>query len=172
MQSLIGDLLAYSRVGTKGGALQPTKAQSSFDTALRNLAASIQDAGAVITSDPLPVVRADAIQLTQVFQNLIGNAIKFRSERRPEVHIGARREQEAWLFWVRDNGIGIAPEYTERIFLIFQRLHTRNKYPGTGIGLAICKKIVERHGGKIWIESQPDQGATFYFTISDRGEHQ
>ena len=171
MQSLIGDLLVYSRVGTKGEALQTTNAQSPLETALHNLAASIQNAGAVITADAMPVVRADAIQLTQLFQNLIGNAIKFRSDRQPQVHVGARREQDAWLFWVRDNGIGIAPEYAERIFLIFQRLHTRTKYPGTGIGLAVCKKIVERHGGKLWVESQPGQGATFYFTISDRGEH-
>ena len=171
MQSLIGDLLGYSRVGTKGGALQPTQTQSSLDTALRNLAASIQDAEAVITADPMPVVWADAIQLTQLFQNLIGNAIKFRSDRRPEVHVGARREQDAWLFWVRDNGIGLAPEYAERIFLIFQRLHTRKRYDGTGIGLAVCKKIVERHGGTIWIESQPGEGVTFYFTIPDKGEH-
>ena len=172
MQSLISDLLTYSRVGTRGGALAPIATQDSLDNALRNLGASIHDAGAVITSDPMPIVPADALQLTQLFQNLIGNAIKFRGERRPEIHVGARREQGHWLFWVRDNGIGIAPEYAERIFLIFQRLHTRKKYAGTGIGLAICKKIVERHGGKIWVESQPNQGATFYFTISDRGEHQ
>ncbi len=172
MQSLISDLLTYSRVGTRGGALAPIATQDSLDNALRNLGASIHDAGAVITSDPMPIVPADALQLTQLFQNLIGNAIKFRGDRRPEIHVGARREQDHWLFWVRDNGIGIAPEYAERIFLIFQRLHTRKKYAGTGIGLAICKKIVERHGGKIWVESQPNQGATFYFTISDRGEHQ
>jgi len=172
MQSLIGDLLAYSRVGTRGGTLAPTAAQDSFDNARRNLAASIRDAGAVITSDPMPIVPGDALQLTQLFQNLIGNAVKFRGDRRPEIHVGARREQDQWLFWVRDNGIGVAPEYADRIFLIFQRLHTRKKYAGTGIGLAICKKIVERHGGKIWVESQPDEGATFYFTISERGERQ
>ena len=172
MQSLISDLLTYSRVGTRGGTLAPIATQDSLDNALRNLGAGIHDAGAVLTSDPMPIVPADALQLTQLFQNLIGNAIKFRGERRPEIHVGARREQGHWLFWVRDNGIGIAPEYAERIFLIFQRLHTRKKYDGTGIGLAICKKIVERHGGRIWIESQPNQGATFYFTISDQGEHQ
>jgi PAS domain S-box-containing protein len=171
MQSLIADLLAYSRVGTRAGTLETTAAQSSLDKALRNLAAGVRDTEAVISVDPLPTVQADAGQLTQLFQNLIGNAIKFRGNRRPEIHVGGRREQDHWLFWVRDNGIGIAPEYAERIFLIFQRLHTRAKYPGTGIGLAICKKIVERHGGKIWVESQPNQGTTFYFTIADRGEH-
>jgi PAS domain S-box-containing protein len=172
MQLLINDLLVYSRVGTRGGGLQTTAVQDSLDQALRNLEASIRDADAVVTSDPLPMVPADALQLTQLFQNLIGNAIKFRSDRRPEVHVGAKRQQDAWLFWVRDNGIGIASEYVERVFLIFQRLHTRLKYPGTGIGLAICRKIVERHGGRIWVESQPNQGATFCFTISDRGEPQ
>lgn len=171
MASLISDLLTYSRVETRGGALVPTAAQDSFDNALRNLAAGIRDTGAVITADPMPIVPADALHLTQLFQNLIGNAIKFRGDRRPEIHVGARRERDHWLFWVRDNGIGIAPEYAERIFLIFQRLHTREKYPGSGIGLAICRKIVERHGGKIWVEAQPNQGSTFYFTISDRGEH-
>jgi two-component system, chemotaxis family, sensor kinase Cph1 len=116
---------------------------------------------------PLPTLLADASQLAQLFQNLIGNAIKFRAERRPEIRISARRETEGWRFGVSDNGIGIEPQYFDRIFRVFQRLHTRGRYPGTGIGLAICKKIVERHGGRIWIESQPGQGSTFYFTLSE-----
>jgi light-regulated signal transduction histidine kinase (bacteriophytochrome) len=139
--------------------------------ALTNLQASIGESGAVIQVDPLPTVWADAVQLTQLFQNLIANAIKFHSDRPPEIQVGARREQDAWRFWVRDNGIGIEPQYAERIFLIFQRLHTRKTYPGTGIGLAICKKIVECYGGSIWVESQPGQGSTFYFTLPDKGEH-
>lgn len=171
MQSLINDLLAYSRVGTRGGSFQSVEARSAVDAALHNLSASIQESGATVAADHLPRVWADLIQLVQLFQNLIGNAIKFRGERPPEIRIGARREGDAWLFWVRDNGIGIAPEYAERVFLIFQRLHTRSKYPGTGMGLAICKKIVERHGGRIWLESQPGEGTTFYFTLSDKGDN-
>jgi PAS domain S-box-containing protein len=171
MQTLIGDLLSYSRVGTKGKAMEPTDTRESLNDALTNLHASIEESGAVIQVDPVPTVPADAIQLTQLYQNLIANAIKFRSDRPPEIHVGARREQDAWLFWVRDNGIGIDAQYAERIFLIFQRLHTRKMYPGTGIGLAICKRIVERHGGSIWVESQPGQGSTFYFTLPDKGEH-
>ena len=170
MQTLIGDLLSYSRVGTKGKAMEPTDTRRSLQDALTNLHTSIGESGAVIQVDPLPTVQADAIQLTQLYQNLIANAVKFRSDRPPEIQIGARREQEAWRFWVRDNGIGIEPQYAERIFMIFQRLHTRKTYPGTGIGLAICKRIVERHGGSIWVESQPGQGSTFYFTLPDKGE--
>jgi PAS domain S-box-containing protein len=171
MQTLIGDLLSYSRVGTKGKAMEPTDARRSVQDALTNLQASIGESGAVIQVDPLPTVWADAVQLTQLFQNLIANAIKFHSDRPPEIQVGARREQDAWRFWVRDNGIGIEPQYAERIFLIFQRLHTRKTYPGTGIGLAICKKIVECYRGSIWVESQPGQGSTFYFTLPDKGEH-
>ncbi|MCX5643338.1 MAG: ATP-binding protein [Phycisphaerae bacterium] len=171
MQTLIGDLLSYSRVGTQGKAMEPTDTRESLNEALTNLHASIEESGAVIQVDPMPIIPADALQLTQLYQNLIANAIKFRSDRPPEIHVGARREQDAWLFWVRDNGIGIDAQYAERIFLIFQRLHTRKMYPGTGIGLAICKRIVERHGGSIWVESQPGQGSTFYFTLPDKGEH-
>jgi PAS domain S-box-containing protein len=171
MQTLIGDLLSYSRVGTRGKAMEPTQAGRCVKDALTNLQASIGESGTAIHVDPLPTVQADAVQLTQLYQNLIANAIKFHSDRPPEIHIGARREPDAWLFWVRDNGIGIEPQYAERIFLIFQRLHTRRTYPGTGIGLAICKRIVERHGGRIWVESQPGQGSTFYFTLPDKGEH-
>jgi PAS domain S-box-containing protein len=172
MQALINDLLAYSRVGTRGKPFEPTDCEAVLDQALANLQMAIQDNDAVVTHDPLPTVMADATQLTQLFQNLIGNAIKFRGEQPPRVHISAHRQSaienrksDEWAFSVRDNGIGIDPEYHERIFLIFQRLHTREEYPGTGIGLAVCKKIVERHGGRIWVESQPGKGSTFYFTI-------
>jgi len=169
MQGLINGLLEYSRVGTRGNPPVPTKAEEALRNALENLQASIQESGATVTSDSLPTVRADTAQLVHVFQNLIGNAIRFRSERPLEIRIGARQEDHCWQFWVRDNGIGIEPQYGERIFLIFQRLHTRTKYPGTGIGLAICKRIVERHGGQIWVESQPGRGSTFYFTLPDAG---
>jgi PAS domain S-box-containing protein len=170
MQALINGLLEYSRVGTRGNVPAPTPAGSALQEALANLQTLIQESGAVITADPLPVVPADASQLTHVFQNLIANAIRFRRENTPEIQVGARRQATDWLFWVRDNGIGIDPQYNERIFIIFQRLHTRTKYPGTGIGLSICKRIVERHGGRIWVESQPGQGATFYFTLPDKEE--
>ncbi len=217
MQVLIEDLLTYSRVGMRGNAFRAAPAKASMDEALANLQAVIHESGAVITCDALPTINADARQLTQLFQNLVSNAIKFRGQRKPEIRISARRidDQEsaanpvnseedrrqkgrqvlaassefpmrpaynvlspesdnsrsspAWLFTVHDNGIGIAPQYFERIFLIFQRLHSRAKYPGTGIGLAVCKRIVERHGGRIWVESQPGQGSTFHFTISDVG---
>ncbi len=126
----------------------------------------------MITHDPLPTITSNPVELTQVFQNLIGNAIKFKGERKPEIHVGAQRQAGGWLFTVRDNGIGIDPQFAERIFMIFQRLHTREQYPGTGIGLAICKKVVERHGGRIWVESQPGTGSTFCFTIPDQGKEQ
>ena len=165
MQKLISDLLAFSRVGTRGGAFAPADLNALLREALNNLQASISEAGAKVACDPLPSLPVDATQIRQLFQNLIGNAIKFRSEQAPEIHIGARKENERWLFWVRDNGIGIEPQYAGRIFQIFQRLHTRKEYPGTGIGLAICKKIVERHGGEIRVESEPAHGSTFYFSI-------
>ena len=132
-----------------------------------NLAKSIEQSGAAITHDPLPTVIADEVQLTQLFQNLIANAIKFRGREAPRIHVSAARQGPQWIFAVRDHGIGIAPEHQERIFMIFQRLHHRSEYPGTGIGLAICKKIVERHGGRIWVESTPGEGATFYFTLTE-----
>jgi len=126
---------------------------------------AIEQSGAVVTRDSLPVVMGDDIQLVQLFQNLIGNSIKFCGDRVPRIHISADAQGNEWDFSIRDNGIGIAPEYFERIFSLFQRLHNRKEYPGTGIGLAICKKVVERHGGRIWLESEPGTGSTFYFTI-------
>jgi light-regulated signal transduction histidine kinase (bacteriophytochrome) len=165
MQRLINDLLAYSRVGTRGKAIEPTDCAAVLDQALANLKAAIEKSGAVVTHDPLPTVMADDLQLVQLLQNLIGNAIKFHVEKPPCIHVSAEQKGNEWVFSVRDNGIGIDPQYAERIFVIFQRLHTREEYPGTGIGLAICKKIVERRGGRIWVESQPGIGSTFCFTI-------
>jgi PAS domain S-box-containing protein len=212
MQTLIEDLLKYSRVGTQGGALKTVDANNALHEAAANLRFAIQESRTLITNAPLPTVRADATQLTQLFQNLIGNAIKFRGPQRPEIHIDAKKisnnisgagslsheeahqktkkkpvspdiaqdltfsalsaenhnrqtTSDAWLFTVHDNGIGIEPQYYERIFMIFQRLHSRTQYPGTGIGLAVCKRIVERHGGQIGVQSQPGRGSTFYFTI-------
>ncbi|MBK8782666.1 MAG: PAS domain S-box protein [Anaerolineales bacterium] len=168
MQTLIKDLLEYSRVDRRGNPIQPIDANMALKSALRNLEASIQQSGAIVTTRLLPTVDADATQLAQLFQNLIGNAIKFRSERPPQIYVEVKDLGNVWQFSVRDNGIGIEPQYFERIFLVFQRLHTRREYPGTGIGLSICKKIVDRHGGRIWIESEPGQGTTFFFTIPQR----
>jgi PAS domain S-box-containing protein len=168
MRTLIDNLLAYSRLGTYGNPFAPTDGEAVLQLALANLRVVIEEEGAVVTHDPLPSVWADATQLLQVFQNLLANAIKFRSAAPPAIHIGTTRAADAWVFAVRDNGIGIEPQYAERIFVIFQRLHTRAEYPGTGIGLALCKKIVERHDGRIWVESELGRGATFFFTIPDR----
>ena len=170
MQTLIRDLLAYSRVGTRGKSFERTDASTALDLALANLATAIRESGAVITHDPLPSLVADPTQMAQLFQNLIGNALKFCKERSPEIHVGAQRGKEGWTLSVRDNGIGIEPQYRERIFVIFQRLHTRAEYPGTGIGLAICHRIVERHSGRIWVESEPGKGSTFYFTIPQNAD--
>jgi PAS domain S-box-containing protein len=169
MQKLINDLLTYSRVGRRGREPAPVDAEALLGTVLHTLGAAIRESGAVVTHDPLPTLVADAPQLGQLFQNLIGNALKFRGAEPPRVHVAAERGEGEWHFTVRDNGIGIAPEFGERIFIIFQRLHGQKDYPGTGIGLAICKKIVERHGGRIWVESEPEQGAAFHFTIRDDG---
>jgi signal transduction histidine kinase len=169
MHTLIQDLLEYSRVGIRGESLQPTDCAVVLKDALANLEVSIRESGAVITAVPLPSVMADPAQLQQVFQNLIGNALKFRGEAPPYVRIGVERQDGAWVFAVCDNGIGIHPQYFERIFQVFQRLHTRRKYDGSGIGLAICKKIVERHGGRIWVTSEPGKGATFSFSVPDLG---
>jgi signal transduction histidine kinase len=167
MQALINGLLEYSRVGTQGKEPQKVNSKEAMDEALARLQASIQESGAKITADDLPTVDFDDLQLTRLFQNLIGNAIKFRSDHIPQIHVSAVRQDACWRFAVRDNGIGIEQQYAERIFMIFQRLHTRKAYPGTGIGLSICKKIVERHGGKIWVESAQEHGSTFYFTVPD-----
>ena len=172
MQTLIHDLLAYSRVGTRGEDLVPTDCGAVFEAALANLGVAIEESGAEVTSGPLPTVAGDRTQLVQLFQNLVGNAFKFRGEKQPKVHVAAERREGEWLFSVRDNGIGIEPQYLSRIFVIFQRLHAKTEYPGTGIGLAVCKKIVERHGGRIWVESEPGEGSTFYLTLRDQGERQ
>jgi PAS domain S-box-containing protein len=167
MRRLIDDLLAFSRVGTRGAAFQPVSCQEALMAAHENLSVSIDESGARITHDRLPTVRADPTQLTLLFQNLIANAIKFRREIPPLIHVSAAREAAAWRLSVRDNGIGIEAQFFDRIFGIFQRLHTRREYPGTGIGLAICKRIIEHHGGHISIESVPGEGSTFLFTLPD-----
>ena len=165
MQTLINDLLAYSRVTAQGKVFERVDCNGLLEEVLSNLRVADEQNRAVVTHDPLPTVMADRGQLGQLFQNLIGNAIKFRGEEPPQIHVSAEQRTGEWLFSVRDNGIGVGPQYAERIFIIFQRLHNREEYPGTGIGLAICKKIVERHGGRIWVVSHTGQGATFHFTL-------
>jgi PAS domain S-box-containing protein len=165
MKQLIEDLLAYSRVGTRGRELQRTDTQAALDKAVLNLRAAQEASGATVTHGALPEVIADGQQLTQLFQNLIGNAMKFRGDAPPRIHVACEQRADVSVFTVSDNGIGLDPQYAERIFMMFQRLHTKAEYPGTGIGLAICKKIVDRHGGRIWVESQPGKGCTFGFTI-------
>ena len=165
MQMLINDLLAFSRVETRGKPLEPTDCEAVLSHTLADLAAMVQETRAVVTHDPLPTVPADAVQMGQIFQNLLINALKFKGRETPKVHISARWQGDEWIFGVQDNGIGIDPQHQERIFTIFQRLHRREDFPGTGLGLALCKKIAERHGGRIWVESEPGRGSTFYFTI-------
>ena len=165
MQALLNGLLDLSRVGTRGREPEPTDSEAVLRDALLNLEQAIGEAGAEVSHDPMPTVLGDRIQLTQLFQNLISNAVKFNASRRPRVAVTARRAGSMWEFRVADNGIGIDPAHFERIFQVFQRLHTRETYAGTGIGLAVCRKIVERHGGTIWIESAKGQGATFCFTL-------
>jgi signal transduction histidine kinase len=165
MQTLVQDLLAFSRVGRQGTEFKPTDCGAVVELALKNLKAAIEESAARIEYDDLPSVMADSSQLVQLFQNLIGNAVKFHGAEPPLVRISAEKAKQETLFSIADNGIGIAPEHTEIIFAIFKRLHTRTEYPGSGIGLAICKKIVERHGGRIWVESQPGRGCTFRFTL-------
>jgi PAS domain S-box-containing protein len=165
MQRLINDLLEFSRVSTRGKPLERTDVAEILSNVRANLSVAIEEAGALVTNDQLPVVSADAGQLGQLFQNLVGNGIKFRNGGHPHVHVRAVEAEHHWEFSVRDNGIGIEQQYFDRIFVIFQRLHGKGVYPGTGIGLALCKRIVERHGGKIWVESKPADGSTFFFTI-------
>ena len=167
MQTLIQDLLAYSRVGTQSLKVEPTDLEDVLRQVQENLQASLSERRASLTHDPLPIVIGDGGRLGQVLQNLIGNALKFAQPgEAPAVHVGVARQEQNWIFSVRDNGIGFEPEYAERIFVIFQRLHSIGAYPGTGIGLAICKRIVEAHGGRIWAESEGGVGSTFFFTLS------
>ena len=170
MQGLINDLLAYSRVGTHGLDFEQTDCTAVLDQAVANLQEGVKENKAIITHTAMPTVMADAPQLVQLFQNLISNAIKFHGQEPPRIHISAEPKNAEWVFSVRDNGIGIDPQYKERIFVIFQRLHSQTNYSGTGIGLAICKKVVERHCGRIWVESEAGKGATLYFTIPNKGE--
>jgi len=165
MHAFISDLLAYSVVGGGVTRIQRTDCDAILSAALANLHESIQESGAVVSHDELPEIDADALQMGQVFQNLVGNAIKYRHRgQKPEVHVGARRKNGTWVFSVRDNGIGVAPEHAKRIFEPFKRLHAREEFEGSGIGLAICKRIVENHGGRIWMASS-SPGSCFSFTI-------
>jgi light-regulated signal transduction histidine kinase (bacteriophytochrome) len=166
MQRLIQDLLAYSRVGSGGRVMVGTASDEALENAVVNLGRAIDDSGALVTHDPLPSVMADETQLTQLFQNLVGNAIKYQCSGAPRVHISAVESAGKWLFSVQDNGLGIDPQYHERIFGMFQRLHHRQEFAGTGMGLAICKKIVERHGGCLSVQSELGQGSTFRFALS------
>ena len=165
MEALIRGLLTYSRLASKEKSFELTNCNEVLDLALSNLHIQIQETDTTICRHPLPALWGDKLQLVQLWQNLLSNAIKYRSDRPLEIEVGAEAQTGSWLFYVKDNGIGIEPRYFERIFAIFQRLHTRTQYPGTGIGLSFCQKIVERHGGKIWVESEPGQGSTFYFTV-------
>jgi len=165
MQNLINDLLTYSRLSTQGKPLVLTSCETILDNALTNLRVAIEESNATIMHDPLSAIFCDPTQLVQVFQNLLDNSIKFRGPQVPQIHVSASREESEWMFSVRDNGIGLDPKFGQRIFDIFQRLHSGSSYPGTGIGLAICKRIIQRHGGRIWVQSIPGEGATFYFTL-------
>jgi signal transduction histidine kinase len=165
MQTLLLDLLAVSRAGQVQTRCGNTKCDTALDRALQNLRGAIEESGAVVTHDQLPALPAEPAQLVQLFENLIGNAIKFRGREVPAIRVSAERQDGQWLFAVADNGIGILPQYKDKIFVIFQRLNTREEYPGNGVGLAICKKIVEHHRGRIWVESEPGRGCTFRFTL-------
>lgn len=170
MQALINDLLAFSRVGSRARALAVTSLTKPLATAVKNLEAAIRESGAEVTHGELPSLPIDEPQIAQLFQNLIANAIKFRADRPPRIHVDARRDGRGWQLSVSDNGIGIEGEFFDRLFVLFQRLHTRTEYPGNGIGLAICKKVVELHGGRIWVESAPTTGSTFFFTLVGHDE--
>jgi light-regulated signal transduction histidine kinase (bacteriophytochrome) len=165
MQNLINDLLELSRVATRASEPEPTNCESVLNQVLANLETFIEGNEATVSHNPLPEVMADSTQLVQVFQNLIINGIKFHNEKPPKIHISSGKKDSDWVFSVKDNGIGINAKYSEKIFEVFKRLHNKEKYPGTGIGLAVCKKIVERHGGRIWVESELGKGSTFYFTL-------
>jgi PAS domain S-box-containing protein len=169
MRVLINDLLAYSRVVRQEKPPAPVDLSTVFHIVLGNLGKALEETGARVTAGELPVIHADEIQMIQLFQNLIGNGIKFRGPDPPVIRVEAERQENLWRFAVRDNGIGLDPKFSERIFVLFQRLHSRSEYPGTGIGLSVCKRIVERHGGRIWVESEPGRGATFLFTIPAQG---
>jgi light-regulated signal transduction histidine kinase (bacteriophytochrome) len=169
MRVLIEDLLAYSRAGTNGKALHKVSSDNALKEALTNLRATIQESGAVVTHDLLPVITTDGTQLTQIFQNLVGNAVKYHGVAAPLVHVSAAKNGgNEWIFSVRDNGMGIDPQYFDRIFVLFQRLHGQTEFKGTGIGLAICKKMLGRLGGRIWVESQPGKGSTFHFALPEK----
>jgi chemotaxis family two-component system sensor kinase Cph1 len=166
MKQLINDLLAFSRVGTRGGDFQDINLNTVLGQVHNNLMGLIEETGTIITHDELPVIPADETQMQQLYQNLIGNAIKFcKDDQRPLIHISAEQKNGLWQFSVSDNGIGIDPQFKDRIFVLFQRLHGTDQYKGTGIGLAVSKRIVERHGGRIWVESQPGEGSKFFFTL-------
>jgi PAS domain S-box-containing protein len=168
MKRLIEDLLLYSRAGRGGPAATEVRGEDAVQEAVGNLRAAIGDSGAQVTCEALPVVSVVELHLVQIFQNLIGNAIKYRGDRVPRIHIAAREGESEWVFSVADNGIGIEPKYFDRVFVIFQRLHGRGEYEGTGIGLAICKRILHQQGGRIWVESEPGVGSTFYFALPMR----
>jgi PAS domain S-box-containing protein len=165
MENLVQGLLRFSRVDTGGKPFKPTDSGAAFDRALAQLRSVLEECAGQVTRGDLPVVAADADQLGDIFQNLIGNALKYRGDRVPRIHVSAERNRQEWIFSVRDNGIGIDPKYHERIFGMFQRLHLPDEYPGMGIGLTLCKRIVERHGGHIWVESTPEKGSEFFFAI-------
>ena len=168
MYKQISDLLLYLNIDTQEKPRVPIDTRKIINKAIASLRATIEETGTVITYDPLPIIRANNLELFELSKNLLSNAIKFRGEEPPRVHVSAEQNEDGWMFSFHDNGIGIDPKFSDRIFTIFQRLHSRNEYPGTGIGLAICKKIVERYGGSIWVESEPGKGSTFYFTIPKR----
>ncbi len=172
MQTLILDLLAFSQAGHNQQSPGPVECNAAFDAAMHNLRRAIEETGAVVTRDNLPALTADSTQLGQLFQNLIGNAIKFRGTEVPAVRISAAKQNDEWRFSVSDNGIGILPQYKDKIFVIFQRLHTREQYSGNGVGLAICRRIVDHYGGRIWVESEPGRGSTFYFTLPSAGRNE
>jgi len=170
MQRLIDDLLAYSRVGTSGNPFAPVDGNEVLKEILTNIRLMVDESNATVTSDPLPTVQADVVQLGQVFQNLIVNGIKFQSHGTPRIHVSAKTVNKEMVFSVKDNGIGIDPKYHGKLFTIFQRLHTKEEYSGTGIGLAVCKRIIERHKGRIWVESEPGKGSTFCFSLPHSGD--